>query len=174
MVGSPYEMYKKEFNFLKSLKDNKCYYNTIYLSISKYFNLPLAALLIEKDKNGKPYLRDIKDIHISISHSKNILLYTISENKVGVDIEFIRPVKNFIDKIKNKAFHQEEIDYIYEDESDLDIKFFEVWTKKEAYLKYLGIGLNTKMYMINTLNITTISTYKFYNFIYSICSEKQS
>ena len=56
--------------------------------------------------------------------------------------------------------------------NDIDIKFFEVWTKKEAYLKFLGIGLNTKMYLINTLNISMISTYRFSNFIYSICTEE--
>ena len=167
-------MYKNEVNILKTFKKNQSYYNEISFSISKYFNFPITSIIIEKNKNGKPYLKDIKDIHISISHSKNILLYSISKNKIGVDIEFIRPVKSFIDKIKNKAFHQKEIDYIYKNENDLDVKFFEVWTKKEAYLKFLGIGLNTKMYLINSLNISIISTYRFSNFIYSICTEEQS
>lgn len=156
---------------LDKYNGSKNYKEDIVKTISAYYDIPVSDLIIEKDVHGKPYLVNFKDIYISISHSKVHLLYAISDKNIGVDIEVIRPVKNYFDKIKRKAFHENELSYILKNSQELEIRFFEIWTKKEAYLKCLGIGLTTELTKIDTLNLKHIVTIRNRDLVYSICSE---
>jgi 4'-phosphopantetheinyl transferase len=55
--------------------------------------------------------------------------------QVGIDIEKVAPLDNY--QLKN-YFNEEELSYIDDDK----LRFYEVWTKKEAILKAAGnVGL---------------------------------
>lgn len=83
---------------------------------------------------GKPYVD--ADVYISVSHSENHFVCFIGERPIGVDIQKER--KANIAKISRRYFTDEEIQYV---ESYGAEGFFRLWTRKEAYCKYTGLGL---------------------------------
>lgn len=91
-------------------------------------------------ENGKPYFKD-NDLYFSIAHTKNAIALAVSEKPIGVDIEKIRDTKNDIAK---RFFTSDENKFI-NSSSDKGQAFFEIWTKKEAYLKQVGTGLKTPL-----------------------------
>lgn len=88
------------------------------------------------NENGKPLL---DFCYFSISHSGEYSVCVVSDVPVGVDIELVRPIA-----IKNdyRLFTLEEIQYVNSDEQLHNSRFFEVWTKKEAYIKMNGLSLS--------------------------------
>lgn len=104
---------------------------------------PKKNVLIGKTKLGKPIIKKPSDLNldISISHSGSYLVIGICDGgKIGVDIELLKDFDFGI--FRNCLSVSEEI-YI---NSGKEItqrleNFYEIWTRKEAYLKALGIGL---------------------------------
>lgn len=123
----------------------------------KAFNKELNINHILKDKNGKPYLKN-KEIFFNISHSKNYVCCGISKFEIGIDIEENRKI--------NKASIKK---ILTEDEYQIpDIKIIEYWVIKEAYSKYLGLGLKLNFSDISVKNIeklTNLSKIENKNFI---------
>lgn len=84
-----------------------------------------------KNERGKPYIIGTENFCYNVSHSKKLVVMAVSDKAIGVDVEFIRKSNN---KLMDRCFSLEEQRYACEG----DIAFFEVWTKKEAYIKSLG------------------------------------
>ena len=61
----------------------------------------------------------------------------ISEKPVGIDIEKTRQIDL---RILDRVCTEREADYVKCDK-DSEIRFFEVWTAKEAYFKKQGTGI---------------------------------
>ena len=101
--------------------------------------------------HGKPYAINVKT-HFNISHSENITVLAISDAPIGVDTEIIRDFSAITAK---KLFSEEELKYISgnnkNSKEEMQKAFYEIWTAKEAYLKYLGTGLSGG---INALSLT--------------------
>lgn len=96
---------------------------------------------ISKDWNGKSRIESGR-VNFSISYSQKKFVIAISKGNVGVDIENIRSIN-----IQNLllAFSDEENRIINVYQSFLSSKierFFFFWTFKEAFGKFLGVGLN--------------------------------
>ena len=98
--------------------------------------IPGADILYES--NGRPTV-NLKDIHISISHSSKSILMGLSYIPIGIDIEEIHPR---ILRVKSKFLHPEESPYYSSDKiEDLVL----LWTIKESMYKLCGIsGLDFK------------------------------
>jgi 4'-phosphopantetheinyl transferase len=105
----------------------------------------LAAIDIAREEKGKPYFQGlpadrsgrIPQVHFSVSHSGNWWGCLMADEPVGFDIEVCRDRVSH-EKIAGRFFTEEESDLILSGGPDV---FFEVWVRKEAYLKYLGTGL---------------------------------
>ena len=106
-------------------------------AVSEKFNINSKDVRFRVRENGKPYIENI-DIEFSISHSGTIAVCAISDKPVGIDIEQIRDVN--INLVK-KLFTPDEQNYVLEKWSLSKQRFFEVWTRKEAYVKMLGKGV---------------------------------
>lgn len=113
--------------------------------LGKDFN----KLKINYFDNKKPFVEG-STIDFNLSHSSDYFAFAISiyENVcIGVDIEVVR--ENFdISPIVKNYFHKNEISYILNSGSNNltpQRRFYEVWTRKEAFLKMLGIGLSEKL-----------------------------
>ena len=77
-------------------------------------------------------------LDFNISHSGEFIICVVSDNdKVGVDVEQIRPVKmeDFRD-----IFSMDEYNNILRAKNPYD-QFFTIWTRKEAVVKANGKGL---------------------------------
>lgn len=93
--------------------------------------------------NMKPKIDNI-NFEFNISHSNEyVILACVNEkdNYVGVDIECVyRGVEEYF---YQKLFHKNEIEYIKQDFTCNRMeKFYKVWTLKEAFLKFTGIGIS--------------------------------
>ena len=111
---------------------------------------------IVRDENGKPIFSD-KDLYFNISHSKDYIACSLSPVNIGIDIEQDRDIKNnIIEKIKHH--------------NDENISLIELWNIKEAYSKYLGIGLKLDFSKISIEDIKEKSNTE--NAIYNIDNDK--
>ena len=90
---------------------------------------------------GKPFLKDRPDIHFNISHSGAMAMCALHEAPVGADIEKIRSVGAGVAKRVLTAAEQQ----VYMQAEDKQKLFFQIWTLKEAYIKYLGTGLGVAL-----------------------------
>jgi 4'-phosphopantetheinyl transferase len=97
---------------------------------------------------GKPFLEYGQSFNFNISHSGNWIVSALSLNEVGIDIEQIKIVdfriaKRFFSKLEymdlNNKSENNKLDY-----------FYDLWTLKESYIKYLGKGL---YYPLNSFSI---------------------
>jgi len=88
-------------------------------------------------ERGKPYLVTAPDVHFSISHSGSMAMCALHGEPVGADIEKVRPVgKGVPERVMSAAEYR-----LYRDAEDRQTLFFQIWTLKEAFIKYSGKGL---------------------------------
>ncbi len=106
----------------------------VYGFAEKYTGKPTDAIITDYDKNGKPFFRDLPSLHFSLSHSFPYYAVSFSDNPTGTDIELTRDVSP---KIAGRMFTENENRY-FDGSAE---RFFEIWTKKEAYAKYTGKGI---------------------------------
>ena len=95
--------------------------------------------VIDIGKSGKPFLVNKKG-EFSISHSGDYVLVAVSDTPVGADIEIIRNIRS---SVINKVCNTYEKEYINKgvNEKEKTLRFFEIWTFKEAYFKLQGTGI---------------------------------
>lgn len=127
---------------------------------------------IKKTLLGKPYIENIP-YRFSFSYSDNVLAIAIADSDVGVDIEKVDFCKR-TDLIIKKVFSQNEKEYVNQQINTKE-RFFEIWTKKEAYVKYLGIGIDSgfKNYdVFSKGDDISIGTFIKKNYVLSYCVKK--
>lgn len=118
-------------------------------------------------KHGKPYFKNLPNVYFNISHSGKLQAVALGDSEMGVDIELIRKADL---RIAKRRFTANE--YAYIAEQDCDNRFFEIWTKKEAYLKYKGTGISGGLNSFDVFKISPkIKTYKTNEYFISVCSE---
>lgn len=116
-------------------------------ALSEHITHPPDNFTIQKNSHGKPYIKDVPDFEFNLSHSGRYVVIGYGSSPVGIDVEEIRTDKD-LKKVALRYFTQNEISYA--EEADFEDRFFQIWTGKESYLKYLGTGLRKDM---NTLDV---------------------
>lgn len=93
---------------------------------------------------GKPFVQGM-DVHFNISHSGHYVVCAVSDRPVGIDVEQLRPLKA---KLTKKVCTPEELAYLMEADGwgetltgEAMVRFFRIWTTKEAYFKWTGTGI---------------------------------
>ena len=107
----------------------------IRYAISRKFSLPFEKILIDRDKDGKPFIVG-NWLEISLSHSGNWVACSFGEVPNGIDVETnstdaLEIAKNFYtaDEYKNLC-------NLYGEERNL--QFLKYWTIKESRFKCTG------------------------------------
>ncbi len=131
--------------------------------LKKLFGEDIA---FKNGEKGKPYIEGKPEINFNISHTDGLLVIAVSDYSVGVDAEKIREVDMRI----KKRFTKAEAEYIGES----TIRFFEIWTKKEAFLKQEGVGLKGGLNTFCVIENAKISTFNYKDYIISVCFEKEN
>jgi 4'-phosphopantetheinyl transferase len=95
---------------------------------------------------GKPWLRDEPKLRFNLSHTGDMGLLAVAENvELGVDIESNRPRERG-EQIARRLFAPCEIDALVSlPVEQRDAAFLRCWTRKEAYVKALGGGLQAPL-----------------------------
>lgn len=101
---------------------------------------------IEKNACGKPYIADKEGFFFNLSHSGRYVAMAWGGSEVGVDVQKHESSVD-TDAIAKRFFTLEEQTYVRGN----ILRFYEVWTKKESYLKYIGTGLQKNPGSFSTL-----------------------
>ena len=110
---------------------------------------------------GAPLAEGYPELHISVSHSGEWWICAVSGMAVGIDIEYPRYRKSEdtaglalrLMHLARRFFTPEEADYIEEscgDEKRTE-SFLQIWTAREAYVKYLGTGVDAGFRQLSVL-----------------------
>ncbi len=135
------------------------YYSQFLPSANSKLSLDNISNLFEFDKteNGKPFIKArqaIDDsvqnpiINFNISHSNDLYVCAFSEKNIGIDIEYLKKKRKFIDLAK-EYFFENEIKYLLAIDGEQPERFYRLWTLKEATLKAFGGKLADDLCNIN-------------------------
>ena len=117
------------------------------LILSEYLGLPAKDIKLSCDRYGKPKITGKigQGLEFNLSHSGGYALCAITKNTpVGIDIEKIRArdPAHYV-RVANRFFSESEANVIRNAPiNEVTSLFFSCWTRKEAYLKRHGLGLN--------------------------------
>jgi len=109
------------------------------------YHLQISAAEIRFDylPQGKPVLAyPATDVQFNLSHSREMILCAVTRRRaVGIDGEFFRTIRER-EKFANRFFSENERAWLATASPDEKPRvFFEIWTRKEAYLKACGDGV---------------------------------
>jgi 4'-phosphopantetheinyl transferase len=114
--------------------------------ISRYVDVKASSISFMYGPNGKPALGDLhcgESLYFNLSHSEGLALYVFSrDQELGVDVECTRDI-NEVEQIAKRIFSKREIEiFLSLPEKAKKDAFFNCWTRKEAFVKALGVGLS--------------------------------
>lgn len=114
----------------------------VILSVSEVLEQLKAPISIDYvyDAYGKPDFADA-NWHFNLSHSGKYVCLVIDKYPVGVDIQQMRPLKNY--HLAERFFAERELAKIEAcaDEAEKVECFYDIWVKKESYAKLTGEGI---------------------------------
>lgn len=110
--------------------------------LSQYLSLPPQNIAFIYGTKGKPHILN-NPIYFNLSHSHDQLMLALSWDKViGADIEYKRPMENMATVAKmNFSAYEQKIFFNLPDDEKVDA-FYQLWTRKEAYIKAVGDGFS--------------------------------
>ena len=107
-------------------------------------------------EHGKPLLPPpFQDTHFSLTHCHEAVACVMASHPCGIDVESIG---RYRDSVARYAMSDDELRLIH-DSSHPALAFTRLWTKKEAYLKAIGTGIQDNMKNLSPeiLNAYTIT-----------------
>jgi len=123
------------------------------IELSKLLGIKPRSIEIMASENGKPFIRDC-DLPFSISRTKNQFAFVIgsSNQYLGIDIEQIKPDIDFVNISCNYfSIKEQQLILSFKNRADQKRTFFEIWTRKEALLKAVGVGINNELNKVQVM-----------------------
>lgn len=114
--------------------------------LSQYLQLPPQQIEFTYGKQGKPTLSHLiqsnPPLLFNVSHSNHLLICGVTASAdLGVDIEYQGKERPF-DELAKRFFPDAETQDIQASTGEhKNTRFYTIWTKKEALLKGIGVGL---------------------------------
>ncbi len=133
------------------------------------FNMNEKDVVIEKTPEGKPFLKGDRGLFISLSHCDGLVAVAVSDCEVGVDVERVR---NIDLNIAKRFFTQVEQGYLFGVDDGATERFFEVWTRKEAFAKKQGIGLSADISVCTVENAERFETFTVDGYVVTVCTDR--
>lgn len=107
--------------------------------LSGYTGVSAAEIRFDYLDTGKPYVAS-SAVAFSVSHAGEWVVLAFGRGRtIGVDVESIRRSVDVL-RIAARYFTPEEVELI-ESAADRSVAFFNLWTRKEAYVKARGSAL---------------------------------
>ncbi len=146
----PFDKAEKTERF-RSSKDRNRYtlaHGMLHEIIKQYTGEEKVEIAFTKYK--KPYLPKFPKISFNMSHSGDlvVLAFRFDGIEVGVDIECIHS-KVDTQLIAHTHYHSDELNTVISNTNPQ--LFYKLWTRKEALLKAMEVGLTSEIKKINTL-----------------------
>jgi 4'-phosphopantetheinyl transferase len=114
---------------------------TLRTVLGRYLGEAPEALALTQSEHGKPRLVT-GELRFSVSHAGEVALYGVAARReLGVDIELVRRDLE-LEAIAERFFAPRERADVLARAGDARVRtFFACWTRKEAFVKALGLGL---------------------------------
>ncbi len=131
-----------KFHFKKDRVAFVAAHGYLRLLLARYLQVDPQLFVFTEGEHGKPFLKDYT-LQFNISHSNRMgLLAFDAALPLGVDVEWMRPDFGGL-KIARRFFSETEVEELSALEGKEQIEgFFNGWSRKEAYIKALGLGLS--------------------------------
>jgi 4'-phosphopantetheinyl transferase len=104
-----------------------------------------CALAFEYGALGKPRLAGAwagSGVHFNLAHSADVALVAVTRTgEVGVDVEEVRVLKDADELVQRFFSAREQAAFRVLPEEQKPLAFFNLWTRKEAWLKATGEGI---------------------------------
>jgi len=113
--------------------------------LSRYTHYSASEIEYSLNEHGKPGLAN-SPYTFNLSHSHDLAIIAIGTGTdIGVDVEYLKSKPGYM-KLAKRFFSPEEYEYLSrQKDSQLQEHFFQLWTRKEAFIKALGTGLSTPL-----------------------------
>jgi 4'-phosphopantetheinyl transferase len=143
--------HERAVKYYKDTDKNRFIISRILLkfALARYTQSTINDIMIELLPNKKPYAPKYPKVFFNVSHSGHYTILAISNNPIGIDIEYINLNTNFHD-ILQYVFDDIEIQFINNAVNQTKA-FYSLWTRKEAFVKALGKGIDDDFFKIPCL-----------------------
>lgn len=133
---------KKAKRYYKEIDRNRfiIYRSILKLLLGAYTKSDIKNIYLDYDFNKKPYLASHPWLHFNISHSEDYAAIVFSRKKVGLDIEYLSNDFKFTDLFPDIFDDHERL--VIQNADDKKNAFYTLWTRKEAFVKALGKGID--------------------------------
>ena len=121
---------------------------------SRILHLPAHMLKLETGKYRKPFfeISESSDhVHFSLSYSGDWVIIGFDNQPIGIDIESINPAFDVRDMLDVCCSTEEIMALKLVSPLEQRILFFNLWTRKEALLKWSGKGIGTHLTAFSVL-----------------------
>jgi len=116
--------------------------------LSNYLGIEAHSALFVYNFHGKPALSDLHNtaIEFNLSHSDELAVLAVTKNvRIGIDIEFGAALTD-CRSLAERFFHADEVAELATlPENGYKQAFLNVWTRKEALMKAVGMGLSISL-----------------------------
>ncbi|MGI9388427.1 MAG: 4'-phosphopantetheinyl transferase family protein [Boseongicola sp.] len=112
--------------------------------LSAYTSIPLQEITYTDSPNGKPSLQ-WRGLHFNTSFCEDNAIVAVAGREIGVDVERVRSLPD-LDQLAMKIcspIEQAALSTLCE--ADRPAGFFQLWTAKEAVIKWTGEGLSANL-----------------------------
>lgn len=118
--------------------------------LAAYLGCETQELKFVTGFNGKPHLAGNTDLHFNTSHSDSHAVIALSPHQLGVDIELAHLDFDF-GPVAEVLFSKAELDFLAASNNPVK-DFFIIWTRKEAFVKATGKGLENHVQLLSCLD----------------------
>lgn len=103
-----------------------------------------SEFVIHRERGKKPYFVNHPKLHFSVSHSGDLWVCAFAPNEIGCDIQIHREIPRY-KKLSERWFHPNEAAKVMYERD-----FYETWSRKEAFVKAIGYGIDEKFKKFDT------------------------
>jgi 4'-phosphopantetheinyl transferase len=115
---------------------------TLRYLLSGYLNIEPQDISFEYSINGKPRLSDSFDLHFNVSHTEGLALLAFAQGReIGIDVEKINLEADNGGLMGRLSFGWRESSFEGLSFQEVNLRFFQSWTRNEAYVKACGDSL---------------------------------
>lgn len=145
----------KRFVFIRDRRRFVAARGLLRVILARYLACKPEDLVFRYDAYGRPELEQESgpgELRFNVSHAFERAVFVVSSNRqIGVDVEHVRPIPE-VEAIMRSAFSAgEQARWRALPEEQKQKAFFRGWTRKEAYLKAVGVGLS---HPLNRVEVT--------------------
>lgn len=156
----------EKFNALPKHKKFECLAGFLLAVYCIKRNFKTKKTLKFSRKGGKPLVDNHKNIFFNISHTKNAIACAVSTNKIGVDIEKIKPINYNLTK---RICCNHELEIFKNLTHEKNNFLLKIWTAKESFAKMKSEGIFSNTKEIDSTKIRNLKTFKLSEYILSVC-----